>query len=168
MSKILLLKNIFIEAFFGTVYTYTMPHLIKEFLTSYIAEQKNWKALLLQQWPTIIGTLRERVTLEKIEDDMLVLGVYDSSWMQELYLLTPVILQTINANLDQPRIKRLRFKQVGRKKNKETGKEFSQKVNPETKILLTQQENDALANIKDEHLRDVLKKFLIRCYQEKE
>lgn len=143
-----------------------MAELIKQFLQHYLSEKNNWKAILLQNWPTIIGNLRDRVTLEKIHDDLLVLGVCDSSWMQELYLLSPVILQTINASLDQPRIKRLRFKQIGRKKeiNKKQKKQQQKK---QISIELTKKEKTALETIDDQQLKKALKRFLVRCYQEK-
>lgn len=142
-----------------------MAAFIKQFLTSYLSQEKNWKALLLANWPTIIGNLHDRVTLEKIHDDLLVLGVYDSSWLQELYLLSPVIVQTINSNLDRPRIKRLRFKQIGRKKEqKKSCITAKQKI---VSIVLKKKEQQALETIEDKQLRDVLKKYLVRCYQEK-
>ena len=143
-----------------------MAKLIKQFLQHYLSEKNNWKALLLQNWSTIIGDLRDRVTLEKIYEDLLVLGVYDSSWLQELYLLSPVILQTINASLDQPRIKRLRFKQIGRKTaiNKKQKKQYQKK---QVNIELTKKEEKALNTIDDQQLKKALKRFLIRCYQEK-
>lgn len=142
-----------------------MPELIKQFLKNYLSQNTHWKALLLQNWPSIIGDLGNRVTLEKIQDDLLVLGVTDSSWLQELYVLSPVILQTINGNLDQPRIKRLRFKQLGRKKkNQHTPEYTSKKI--ETDVTFKKKEQEALNAIEDDQLRTALKKFLIRCYQE--
>lgn len=138
---------------------------IKNFLTTYLAHEKNWKAQLLANWQTIIGNLGSRVTLEKIHEDLLVLGVNDSSWLQELYLLSPVILETINASLDQPRIKQLRFKQIGRKK--QTKKIDEKKLEQLSTINLKKKEEIALDAIQDEQLREFLKKYLIRCYQEK-
>jgi hypothetical protein len=138
---------------------------IKNFLTTYLAHEKNWKAHLLANWKTIIGNLADRVTLEKIYDDLLTLGVNDSSWLQELYLLSPIILETINANLDQPRIKHLRFKQIGRKK--EIKKINEKKIEQINTIDLKKKEQIALDAIQDEQLREFLKKYLIRCYQEK-
>ena len=81
-------------------------------------------------------------------------------------MLSPVILQTINGNLDQPRIKRLRFKQLGRKKNNKSNQP-APRSKQETVIHLKKKEQKALESIEDEQLRNALKKFLIRCYQEK-
>jgi hypothetical protein len=142
-----------------------MAEQIKQFLTSYLSDT-HWKTSLLVHWPTIVGALKDRLTLEKIHDDALVLGVYDASWLQELYLLSPIILQTINTNLDQPRIKRLRFKQVYKKRSPhQTSHNFSD--TKQMTVCLTKKEEEALCAIKDEQLRLALKNFLIRCYRER-
>ncbi len=138
-------------------------HQLLNFIT---AKTENWKIQLLQQWPSIIGDLANRVTLEAIAKDTLVLGVYDSSWLQELYILSPIILKTINASLDQPHIKRLRFKQVTKKARKKTmnNTQIAQSIKS---IPLTKKEELALTHIKDDALRMALKKFLFRCQQER-
>jgi len=127
--------------------------------------QDDWKASLLANWNAILGNLNGKVRLEKIEEDTLTLGVYDACWMQELYLLTPLLINTINKSLDQPRIKNLRFKRSG------TAKKNVAVRTPEKKALravtLSEKERDALKNIKDSQLSSALEQFLIRCYQEK-
>lgn len=139
---------------------------IKNLLDSLVPQDQQWKWQLLQNWQTIIGNLKTRVSLEKIMDEILVLGVVDSSWMQELYLLSPIILRTINANLDRPRIKQLRFKQLRKNFQKKTitAKPNHQVINC---ITLTKKEETTLQQIKDPQLRTALKKFLIRCHHEK-
>ncbi len=127
---------------------------------------QRWKIKLLEQWPRIVGPLASKVTIEKIYEDAILLGVYDSSWMQELYLLSPTLLQTINQNLDQPRIKKVRFKLIGKKKNKKTTTIAKPKNKVQT-ITLTNVEQATLERIEDPQLRSVLEKFLIRCYREK-
>ena len=118
-----------------------------------------------------MGALAKRVVIEKIFDDMIVLGVPDSCWLQELYLLGPTILQTINQSLDSPRIKEIRFKQAGRTPpcaQKSTG--FS-KLSPDKRapstILLSSAERKRLAEITDPELRTALEAFLIRCHRER-
>lgn len=125
----------------------------------------DWKIKLLTKWSDIIGPLAHQVTIVKIYDDTIMLGVYDSSWLQELYLLSPELLKTINQNLDQPRIKQLRFKQVGR-----NSKEQQQKTVPVESyipIALTPREKMALNRIKNETLRTALQSFLMRCHRER-
>ena len=95
-----------------------MARPIKNLLTSFLKTEKNWKIQLLKNWPDIIGTLGSKTQLEKIGETTLTLSVQDSCWLQELYLLSPILLKTINQKLDRPRIKRLRFKQAGKKKKR--------------------------------------------------
>jgi hypothetical protein len=124
----------------------------------------SWQMYLLANWNTIIGKLRTKVKLEKIQDDTLVLGVYDSSWMQELYLLSNVLIHTINSKLDKPRIKKIKFKKAERSKLK---KHEIQPIKTSRKVELSCKEIGALKNIKDEELSEVLKNFLIRCHNQR-
>ena len=140
---------------------------IKNFLSPFITQPNNWKVTLLANWRDIMGSLGSQVTLEKIHEDTLILGVVDSCWMQELYLLSELILRTINQKLDRPRIKQLRFKKVGIKKassKPQSQQSFHQK---RTSIPLSVQEQQALEMVKDKELKDALLAFLIKCYQEK-
>ena len=57
---------------------------------------RNWKFQLVTNWPTIVGSLAARMHIEKIEHDSIIIGVCDSAWLQELYLLSDVLLQKIN------------------------------------------------------------------------
>ena len=91
---------------------------LKELLNTLINPSNNWKTDLLYRWKDIIGPLHSKVRIEKIHNDILVLGVFHSCWMQELYLLSPLLITTINEKLDQPYIKQIRFKQISLKKNK--------------------------------------------------
>lgn len=141
-----------------------MPKHVHIFLTSLLPDQENWKVQLLSNWPTIMGHLHTKVQLEKINNDTLVLGVYNAAWLQELYLLSPMLLTAINQKLDQPRIKHLRFKQAGTPVN--MVKKSETKTRQPTHVTLSAHEHAALAQMKDPQLREALKAFLIRCYQE--
>ena len=104
--------------------------------------------------------------MEKIHEDTLILGVQDSCWLQELYLLSNMLLKSINQTLDQPRIKHLRFKTIGIKKEKQ------RRVNVKKErcfipVVLNSCETKALQEVKDPELKKALENFLIRCYQEK-
>jgi len=147
-----------------------MPQQLKNLLQSLLPTAQDdttpWKIALLQNWPSIIGPLCSRVQLEKIYDDTLVLGVFDSCWLQELYLLTPVIIDSINANLDSPRIKNLRFKKIGKKPPLQK-RYTAPPIKFSAPAILTARERAALAAIKDEELRVAMEAFLRRCYQEK-
>jgi hypothetical protein len=139
---------------------------LKDLLPTLINPEKNWKTDLLYRWHDIIGSLHSKVRIEKIYDDTLILGVFNSCWMQELYLLSPLLIKTINEKLDQPYIKEIRFKKVSVKKST---KNNAQPAAPKKKkdVTLTTQDEYTLAKITDPKLREALKAFRIRCYQEK-
>lgn len=144
-----------------------MAQPIKTFLTPFIQSKDHWKLKLLEQWQSCMGNLARRVTIEKIYDDTIILGVPDSCWLQELYMMAPTILQTINQSLDEPRIKEIRFKQVGRKTNgpvEPTG--GRQQPSKHYTVVLSTAEKKALERISDHTLRSALEKFLIRCHRE--
>lgn len=124
----------------------------------------NWKFTLLEQWPSIIGSLNNKVTLEKITDNSIILGVIDACWMQELYLLTPLIQSLINKSLDKPRIQKIIFKQRGTTQKKPF--DMPNRCNQNTLVQhfpITKKELEALVNIHDDELRHFLTLFRNRC-----
>ncbi|MDR3646070.1 MAG: DUF721 domain-containing protein [Candidatus Babeliales bacterium] len=140
---------------------------IKDLLHTIFKDIKNndaWQVYLLTNWNSIIGNLQSKVKLEKIYEDTLVLAVYDSSWMQELFLMSNMLIIKINSKLDAPRIKHLRFKIAERAKVK---KVIVKNIEPEKKIYLNSQELTALSKITDPELNEGLKNFLIRCHRER-
>lgn len=143
-----------------------MAHHIKQFLHSILPKASDWKRLLLENWPAIIGKLHARVTIEQIYDDALLLGVQDSCWLQELYMLSPLLIKQINEKLDLPRIKQVRFKQVGRRVQKESSP-VKVDFNEPRVVVLSKIEQDALKLVVDPDLKAVLTSYLIRCYREK-
>ena len=122
-----------------------------------------WKLNLIKNWPTIIGSLHDKVSLQKIHATSVVLGVHDSSWIQELYLLSKLILKKINSGLDQPRILTLRFQCIEKKEIVVKPKLKSVIVKKERE--LKPQEFKALQKINDPQLSDALQGFLQRCLQ---
>ncbi len=142
-----------------------MAHHVKTVLQQLIRTEHNWKLELLKKWPIIMGSMHDKVTVEKITDDMIVLGVYDSCWLQELYLLSDLLLTTINKNLENHHIKTIRFKQAGIKQKKNSTTVTEPRI--EQPITLRSHEEQALARITDPVLATALKNFLVRCYQEK-
>src|SRR5579872_545607 len=125
----------------------------------------DWKIKLLNQWEAIMGKLAQHATIEKIQNDTIIIGVYDSCWLQELYLLSPTLLHTINQHLDQPRLKQIRFKHTIRTAKKESAPlEKTTWIKKEVKLSAT--EEKALECIQDPALQEALKSFLVRCHQE--
>lgn len=137
---------------------------LKELLQSVINPKKSWKTDLLYRWKDIIGPLHTKVRIEKITQDTIFLGVFHSCWMQELYLLSPLLIKTINEKLDQPHIKDIRFKQVSLKKD--ILKSPAAKIVQRKEIVLSKQDESELAKITDPLLREALRTFRMRCYRE--
>lgn len=143
-----------------------MPTNLKNILQTIINPKKNWKTDLLYRWHEIIGPLNNKIKIEKIYDNTLILGVFHSCWMQELHLLSPLLIKTINEKLDQPYIKEIRFKYVGLKSQKK-GHITPTVIKKQKESTLTKEDECVLAKITDPVLREALKAFRIRCHQEK-
>lgn len=141
---------------------------INNFLTHLISvpDDRAWHRSLICDWNSIMGHLHTKVHLEKIDGTMLILGVYDACWMQELYLMSPLLIRTINKKLDGEYIKQVRFKKLGKRT---ALKPTQQKkiVAPLRDVSFNTRELQALNRIEDAQLQAALKQFLIRCYKEK-
>lgn len=137
---------------------------LNQLITHVLYGSNNWKLHLVTNWRYIVGPLSSRICIEKIERDTLVIGVCDSAWLQELYLLSTILLQKINQALPAPHIKKLIFKQIGnRALNRQTQ---NPKKNPkQLQRPLTAQERKALQAINDQELSSALYNFLLRCQQ---
>jgi len=139
-----------------------MSRPIKELLHTFMQPSEHWQIQLVQQWHAIFGDLSRHITCQKIEHTIITLGVYDSCWMQELYALTPTLLTAINAALNAPHIKQIRFKKVMRPIKKSVPEPRKTPfVLPDR--ILSSAEKQALAQVRNEELRAALKKFLLRC-----
>jgi hypothetical protein len=144
------------------------PLKIDAIIPNLFDQEHQWKYQLLSNWRNIFGTMSDKLYLERINNDVLILAVYDACWMQELYSLSPLLLDTINKTFDKPYIKQLRFKRAGirpKKEQKNTGYEKHVTYKPYT---LTYQEERALASVKDTQLAKALRDFLTRCYNEQQ
>ncbi len=138
---------------------------LSDLVSNLLPSDQDWKIKLLQSWPRIMGALAPKVRLEKIDDESLLLGVFDACWMQELYLLTPMLLANINQNLDRPRIKQLRFKRAGKQTQLRACLQKKLTI-VRNERPLTMRETRALDLIGDTQLRDALVGFLQRCAKE--
>ena len=144
------------------------PHKIADILPYIFNEEHQWKYQLLRNWQNIFGAMSDKVFLERINNDTLVLAVYDACWMQELYTLSPLLISSINKALDKPYIKQLRFKRAGIRPKKITRQQNQVSIAARKSIILSTQEEKALSAIKDKQLASAMKDFLIRCYCERE
>ncbi len=137
--------------------------LIKDFF-----KDEDWKIKLLSEWSVIVGDLGDKMKLEEIKNDMLVIGVYESAWLQELYLLSSVIKKIINQALGENKIKTLRFKYAAFKPPVKIKKTLASPTNVEYHlIILNSKEAHALQTIKDQELRIALHTFLSSCHYRK-
>jgi hypothetical protein len=69
-----------------------------------------WKVNLLQNWSKIVGTMASKVMIHKVYERSITLGVYELCWMQELYILSPMIQKKINDFLGSQQIQTIRFR----------------------------------------------------------
>jgi len=139
---------------------YSLKTLVQQALSKQHAPA--WHITLFERWHTIVGDLNQVMRLEKIVGNMLIIGVYDASWMQELHMLSSVLVQTINQHLDVPHINRIRFRQVARSTIKKT-RTAEQPVSPMPSLpSLTTKQQAVLNKITDEQLRTYLHTFLGR------
>ena len=138
---------------------------IKNILKQIVLAPHSWKSNLLAHWPTIIGNLGTHVTLEKITEDTVTLGVTDSCWLQELYTLSSLICSLINKALDQPRIKHVRFKKIS-DATPQPAQRITKSVNHSIVVTpLSDHELNTLSKINDLELQEALKNFRLRCMQ---
>ena len=141
---------------------------IKQLLSQVLdVSQTEWQRYLLMNWRDIVGALHTRMCLEKVHDDTAFIGVYDIHWMHELYLLSSVVIATINKSLGQRHIKKVRFKlAVSRTLPVHTVTQLVHEDAIDTRRssnVFTPRHEHALAQIPDPQLRESLKEFLYHC-----
>ncbi len=152
---------------------------ISELLTSFVCQNDKWKIKLFNNWDKVVGDLKDKVTIIKIENKLLVLGVTHPAWAQELFMLSDVLKNRINSLFEKERIKYIRFKTLKRekyiyKKLKSEEHTSVETFNVEEKsgltknrfnknLSLTKNEYLSLTKIKDQELKDNLKSFCFRC-----
>ncbi|HLB94171.1 MAG TPA: DciA family protein [Candidatus Babeliales bacterium] len=130
-----------------------------------------FKRKLLVNWPEISGKLSTRMCIERVQQRMVVLGVYDTAWMQELYCMSDLLLAQINKFIGEAYFTELRFRYVNQPKIKlnqvnsgasVTCAKIPAVIKPVI-IKLSVQEQATLKKIIDPELRLALKNFLVRC-----
>ncbi len=139
---------------------------ISEFLNNFVSPEDRWKIKLLQNWDKIIGEFKDKVDIEKIDRNLLVLRVCHSAWAQELFLLSHMLKKKINDFLGKNYIKHIRFKSGGIKKTKKvhTKKSYKKPTCIDSKdIYLTLTEKKGLSKVTDKELREHLEKFYLCC-----
>lgn len=144
-----------------------MTRHIKTLLPNFINRSTNWQHQLLQNWHHIVGPLHQQVVIEKIIPPLLILGVQDSCLLQELYLLSPILLRKITETLDHDHIKQIRLKLASTPMHlapKRRESSVHQKKHMGIPMPITHQ--NALKKITNPALREALEKFWLHCFQE--
>lgn len=126
--------------------------------------KSGWKNSIMQNWQEIMGPLANKIFIERIQKNSIVLGVTDSCWMQELHMLSDILKKKINQTLEKPYIENIQFKYSGPKKAP------IQKIKKnlpftQTTYTLNSIEKNALDSIKDPELSKALSGFLKKCQQ---
>lgn len=134
-----------------------------------LEDPNDWRLTLFNSWENIVGSLKTHICLEKLEGTTVIIGVYEQHWMQELYLMSNVILKKINLSIGSPRISNVRFKLIEQKKI------FARKFNAQAQndqqasapvVNLSSNEKNALNKISDENLKKCLLNYycMVKAY----
>jgi hypothetical protein len=94
-----------------------MPKLLKNILPA-LFPAHDWKWQLFKQWKEVVGPLHLHMRLERVDHDIVFIGVYDSHWMQELFMLSHDLRHSMNAKLDKPYINHIHFSLIARRSSK--------------------------------------------------
>ncbi len=145
---------------------------LHKILIKIISPEHQWKLSIHAQWDFLIGTLKDKVILEKVTNDSLILSVCHASWAQELLMLTPLLKKKVNALFDTERIKHIRLRTIDFSLRKQR---FSEKIDKkiQTDELLHQQplrylsnrEQRCLKKVGYGDLREDLESYAFRCKQ---
>jgi hypothetical protein len=127
-------------------------------------QEHYWKFMLISRWNEIMGNMACKVCIFKITGNTVVLGVYDSNWMQELHLLSELIKEKINTVLGSTCITQIKLKYMVKsdKRVQKKEKNISLAI---PKRSLTPRESQALLQITDQELAEALVGFLQKCHQ---
>jgi hypothetical protein len=119
----------------------------------------DWRFTLIKSWPSIFGPLSQYTRLERVDGSTLIIGVYDPHWMQELHLLAPTLIASVNNHLQKQVITGVKFKLAQRKAHTApTIKKNSDEHQEKTIAIphLTTHQQQALMDIKDPELKKAL------------
>ncbi len=150
----------------------SIKNLLGDLLAKAPADQSQaWHLKVISEWPQIVGTLHEHMRVEKIQGSMLIIGVFHASWLQELYLLSPMLIKTINDYLQHPYVTQIKCKAAARSKNMAMDSRapsstptIENAAQPKAKLLvrrqLTSLESRTLEKVEDLELRSMLETLL--------
>jgi hypothetical protein len=140
--------------------------LVKDLLPTLFNDLPSWKIKLLSLWPTIMGQISENVVLEAIEGNTIIIAVKSSAWLHEINCLRTVIIEKINSALAGNYISVIRFKNKNITVKRVHVQMKRKKSTSHHQLILSRSQENALHNIGDEELKELLKRFLLRCINE--
>ena len=139
---------------------------LKELISGLLQTQSDWHVSLLENWEKVVGYLSKYTYICSIKNDVLFLGVFESVWMQELFLMSDNLKDSINDFLGSEKIKQIKFKLVPKKIKKELKEKADIPLAKARPVFqLTDSQTLALSAIKDEDLKKSLVSFLERSLQ---
>ncbi len=143
-----------------------MAKQVSALLRDFLPQQHQWKMKLMQEWDGIIGTLGDKVRIEKIDGDLLVLGVIHPSWAQELMFLSAMLRNKINDALGSQRIKTIRCKTIVRRgtpaRRDPAGLRKTMAPRAYDEAKRSPKQERSLKKIKDTEMRQVFAAYLNR------
>lgn len=131
---------------------------LAECLNTALPCSSGWQTRLAREWPSAVGQLATRMRLEQIKGELLIIGVYDSHWIAELFMLAPGIISEINNFLGETRVHQLRFV-LTTNSNKTHTKKCPDGPTIRKRATMSARHEQILATIKDRQLHDALEKF---------
>ena len=114
----------------------------------------DWRKRLVKEWQVIVGSLHVRMRLERVMHDTVVIGVYEVHWMQELYMLSGMILNAINQKLGGDYVAKLRFVVADKARDRQKKSLIVAKKSENKKPLAAPQEA-MLKKIHDQKLQEI-------------
>lgn len=143
---------------------------LRDLLGVVVPRPADWRIALIAGWQKAVGDLHTQMRLEKIEGSCLVVAVYDSHWMHELFMLTPVIIKTINEFLGSEEVAQMRFVLARGRGRFSQYERYGTKSGPvpaqkmqRKRCVLGSRHEIALRSVKDNELQEVLKAFFDHC-----
>jgi hypothetical protein len=126
---------------------------------------QDWRLQLLQNWASIVGSLKEHICLEHIYGNTVVIGVYESHWMHELTGLSRVLSQAINKSLGSEYVTQVKFKLCSRRAYHRPARPplLCLEAQERAPLILTAEHTRMLESIADQALRRALLRFFTRC-----
>jgi len=139
---------------------------LKELISNLLNVHGDWHISILENWDQIVGYLSKYTYVCSIKNDTIFLGVFESVWMQELFLMSDNLIDSINDFIGSEKIKHVRLKLMPKRvQRKMKEKAVTVCYKSRLALRLTDTQELALSTIKDEELKKFLVNFLERSLQ---